>query len=76
MYLTKMILPDSLHTNRALEPILPLCLQTPLPALKQGLPFLKIFESRIPKLMQASLHSFLSVTSDPAGQILNPLARK
>ena len=65
-----------LQTNDAFEPTLPVCLQAPFPAWKQGLPSLKIFEIRIPKLMQASLHSFLSVTSEPDGQLLSPLARR
>ena len=76
MYLTKMILPDSLQTSKAFEPILPPCLQTPLPALKQRLPFLNVFERRIPRLVQASLHSSWSITSDPAGQRLSPFSRK
>ena len=66
------MLPDCLQTNDAFEPTFPLCLQRPLPARKQGLPFLKACEKRIPRLVQASLHSFVSLTSDPDGQCLIP----
>ena len=66
------MLPDCLQINAAFEPKLPICLQRPLPARKHGLPVLKAFERRIPRLVQASLHSFVSLTSDPAGQRLIP----
>ena len=69
-------LPNCLQSKEAFEPKLPLCLQTPLPALKQGFPFLNVFERRIPRLVQASLHSSLSVTSDPLGHRLIPGSRK
>ena len=69
-------LPNCLQIKEAFEPTLPPCLQTPLPALKQGFPFLKLFERRIPRPVQASLHSCVSVTSDPVGHRLIPCSRK
>ena len=71
-----MTLPNCLQINEVFEPKLPPCLQKPLPALKHGFPFLKLFERRIPRPVQASLHSCVSVTSDPVGHRLIPCSRK